>query len=183
MLVRADATRNAAAILTAARAVVGERGIEAPMSAIAERAGVAVGTLYRHHPTKQDLVAAVVADSLQRVTADAEAALRRVEDGEPAGAVLTELVGAVAEVYVSDRAFKEAAGSAGAPSEAPRDGDAVRAWSAVAELLARAQSAGEVREDVDVVDLAALLSAVPGDERRRRTYLAVVLSGLCPLRR
>jgi AcrR family transcriptional regulator len=175
---RADASRNAAAILAAAREVMGERGLAAPMSEIAGRAGVAVGTLYRHHPTKQDLVAAVAADSVRQIAEEAEAALRRTADGSAPGRELADLVAWVARAYVDDRMFKQAAGSAPANTEPPAGSEAARAWQAVAKLLAQAQQAGEVRADVGVDDLAAFLAGVPDDPERLATYLSVLMSGL-----
>lgn len=175
---RSDATRNAAAILSAAREVMGERGLTAPMAEIADRAGVAVGTLYRHHPTKQDLVAAVAVDSARLVAEEAEAALGRTGDGSAPGLELADLVAYVARIYVHDRVFKQAAGSAPPDVEPEAGSEAARAWQAVAVLLAQAQAAGEVRDDVGIEDLAALLAGVPESEERLRTYLAVLLAGL-----
>lgn len=178
-MVRSDATRNAAAILRAAREVMGERGPAASMAEIADRAGVAVGTLYRHHPTKQDLVAAVAADSVRRIAGEAEAALRRADEGAPPGQELVDLVASVARTHVDDRVFKQAAGSAQPYAREPLDdSEAARAWRAVATLLARAQAAGQVRTDVGIDDLVVLLAGVPDDVQRLPTYLAVVLAGL-----
>jgi len=73
---RSDARLNRARLLAAAREVLAERGAAAEMREIAERAGVAVGTLYRHFPTREALVAAIIADTLEEVRgfiAEAEA--------------------------------------------------------------------------------------------------------------
>jgi len=158
---------------------MGERGVAAPMGEIADRAGVAVGTLYRHYPTKQDLVAAVAADSVLRIATEAEAALRRTDRGAPPGHELAELVASVARTHVNDRVFKQAAGSAQSDAGVPPAGSAAaRAWQAVATLLARAQAAGDVRTDVGVDDLVVLLTGAPDDDQRLPIYLAVVLAGL-----
>ncbi len=184
MRVRADAVRNRARILDAARAVVAETGAEAAMEDIARRAGVAVGTLYRHFPAKTDLVAAVVEDSVQRIADLADAALGEVDAGAPPGAVLARLFRAVAEGHATDRVFKEAAGRLHDPAATgavPPDTAEHRAALAITALLERARAAGEVRAGVDVTDLAVLLAGVPGLEapaERRRTYVDVVLAGL-----
>jgi AcrR family transcriptional regulator len=185
--VRADADRNAAAILDAAREVVTERGIDAPMSEIARRAGLAVGTLYRHHPTKHHLVAAVVADSAERMASAAAGALTRVERGE-LGAVdaLVELVRDAAEIYAAERAFKERLGTYDPhdPFAGLTPGSAeARALAGVADLLGRAQREGGVRADLTVADLAVLLAGMPAVAGRpREIYLEVVLAGLAPVR-
>ncbi|MGL4745841.1 MAG: helix-turn-helix domain-containing protein [Dermatophilaceae bacterium] len=183
---RSDATRNATAILDAARAVVAERGIAAPMAEIARRAGLAVGTLYRHYPTKQHLVAAVVADSAARTAELAESASARVESGEETA---TEAFGGtvreIAAIYATDRAFKERLGTYD-PTDPLRDIAAesveARAVAAVAALLTLAQDAGAVRRDVTVGDLASLLAGLPGASGRpREIYLEVILAGLAPV--
>ena len=70
---RADALRNRARILEAAEVVFAAEGIEAPVDAIAEKAGVGVGTLYRHFPTKEKLCEAILLDRLRGLTEDARA--------------------------------------------------------------------------------------------------------------
>ena len=74
---RADAVRNRARILEAAEAVFAAEGIEAPVDDIAEKAGVGVGTLYRHFPTKEKLCEAILLDRLATLTVDARARLSR----------------------------------------------------------------------------------------------------------
>src|SRR6185437_6335643 len=70
---RADALRNRARILEAAETVFAVEGIEVPVDLIAEKAGVGVGTLYRHFPTKEKLCEAVLLDRLSALTIDAQA--------------------------------------------------------------------------------------------------------------
>ena len=179
MTVRSDAARNAQAILHAARAVAAERGLAASMAEIADRAGVAVGTLYRHYPTKQDLISAVAADSVRHILDEAEAALRRTDEGSPPGQELLRLTESILRTHVDDRVFKQAAGGGQSyAEEPPADTDAARAWRAVASLLARAQAAGGIRDDVEVGDLAVLLAGAPEDAARLPAYLRVVLAGL-----
>ena len=70
---RADAARNRARILAAAEAVFAAEGIEVPVDMIAEKAGVGVGTLYRHFPTKEKLCEAILLERLASLTVDAQA--------------------------------------------------------------------------------------------------------------
>ena len=70
---RADAQRNRAHILEAAEVLFAAEGIAAPVDAIAEKAGVGVGTLYRHFPTKEKLCEAILLERLSMLTLDARA--------------------------------------------------------------------------------------------------------------
>ena len=74
---RADAVRNRTRIMTAAHEQITEHGPEVSMEQIAAAAGVAVGTLYKHFPNKNDLVASVVAASFETLADDAEECLQR----------------------------------------------------------------------------------------------------------
>ncbi|MCU1536125.1 MAG: TetR/AcrR family transcriptional regulator [Humibacillus sp.] len=82
---RADAQRNRDKILATARVVFAERGTDSSLDEIAKRAGVGPGTLYRHFPTREALVDALMKDWTDRVAADAEAA---VATGQPARVML-----------------------------------------------------------------------------------------------
>ncbi|MFE5487494.1 TetR/AcrR family transcriptional regulator [Streptomyces sp. NPDC056527] len=176
---RADAVRNRKKILTAAGEQITAHGPEVGMDEIAAAAGVAVGTLYRHFPTKTDLVAAVVAEYVARVADDAEAALTRVADGT--GRALDELtafLGRVVEQSVTDRAVKAAARTLGAE---PGDHAAEeRAGSAVAGLIRAGQADGDIHADITVNDIYLLFSTAPTDQppAARVRWLALVTPGL-----
>ena len=185
-VVRADARRNRAGILDAARTLVAEAGVDVTMEDIARRAGVAVGTLYRHFPAKDDLVAAVLEDGAAQVAALAERAVAAVEGGAEPGEELEALFRAVADRYATDRAFKAATGRLEHdPTEDLAHavpGSAVhRATHAITALLDRARAAGAVQADTTLADLVMLLAAVPGPDApatRRARYLDIVLAGL-----
>lgn len=182
--VRADAQRNRDRILCAARELVVEIGVDATMEDIARRAGVAVGTLYRHFPAKEDLVAAAVDDSVEQIALLAEGALADARGGAPAGSELAALFRAVADRHSTDRAVKAAAGriDVAAQVAAAQAGSAVaRTVVAITALLGRAQAAGEVRGDVTLADLVLLLGGVPGPEVpevMRARYVEIVIAGL-----
>lgn len=183
---RADARRNRSAILDAARALVAETGTDTTMEDIARRAGVAVGTLYRHFPAKNDLVEAVVEDGAAQVATVAEGALLAVDRGASPGAELAALFREVADRHASDLAFKTATGRLDHDLEAELeratpDSSTARATRAITALLDRARADGAVRPDVTVADLVLLLGSVPGPEvaaDRRARYLDIVLAGL-----
>src|SRR4051794_11658042 len=108
---RADAARNRAAIVVAARELIVASGGDAGMDDIAARAGVAVGTLYRHFPTKGDLVAAIMAELGAEVVALLDAAASRVDSGKVTA--YEEIVALLRRVVVDmadDRMLRDAAG-------------------------------------------------------------------------
>jgi AcrR family transcriptional regulator len=182
--VRVDAQRNRDRILEAARALVAETGVDATMEDIARHAGVAVGTLYRHFPAKEDLVAAVVEDSLAQMASLTEGALAAVHAGAPPGAAIGELIREIAERHATDQAFKSAAGRLDVNAEiaAAAPGSPIaRSVAAISELLERAQIAEQIRGDLTLADLGVLLAAVPGagvaPEQRAR-FVDIVIAGL-----
>jgi len=182
--VRVDAQRNRDRILEAARALVAETGVDATMEDIARHAGVAVGTLYRHFPAKEDLVAAVVEDSLAQMASLTEGALAAVHAGAPPGAAIGELFREIAERHATDQAFKSAAGRLDVNAEiaAAAPGSPIaRSVAAISELLQRAQIAEQIRGDLTLADLGVLRAAVPGagvaPEQRAR-FVDIVIAGL-----
>ncbi|OPG06551.1 TetR family transcriptional regulator [Streptomyces sp. GKU 895] len=179
---RADAVRNRKKILAAAGEQIAVHGPEVGMDEIAAAAGVAVGTLYRHFPTKTDLVAAVVAEYVTRVADDAEATYARVSAGARALEELTALLGRVVETSVTDRAVKAAAQTLGAE---PGDRSAEdRAGTAVAAIIQAGQAAGDVHPDVTVDDIYLLFATAPIDQPApaRTRWLTLVTPGLTTAR-
>ncbi len=186
---RADATRNRARILEVARELIGREGPSVSMDAIAAEAGVAVGTLYRHHPTKAALVEAVIGRSIDQLAEAAEDALGRGAGGPGAGEELARLFRVVAARYPVDEAVKQAAGSLGAQAPHPGSGPdggfgagtpELRAWRAFTDLLRAAQDEGTIRADLTPLDLLALLAGVPTGgvpESVRDRYVDVVIAG------
>jgi AcrR family transcriptional regulator len=183
---RTDAARNRSNILDAARRLVAQQGATASMDDIALAAGVAVGTLYRHYPTKTDLVAAVVEDSMMSMAQTTEEALAAVQVGADAWPELERLFRTLSARHAQDKAAKAAASLLGKalpdPTVTPEPGSpSGRAAAAVTALLARARAAGAVRDDVTLVDLALLLDGLPGDgvpQDVRDRYVDIVLAGL-----
>ena len=100
---RADARRNREKVLAAARAAFSEQGREAQMDDVARRAGVGVGTVYRHFPTKEALIEALMVAAFETIAAAAEEALE-VEDPWEA---FTSVLWRGAETMAGDRALSE----------------------------------------------------------------------------
>ena len=101
---RADARRNRERILEVAREVFASEGLSVPIDTVAARAGIGVGTVYRHFPTKEALFAAIVTDRVEALGADARAAL---EDDDP-GAALFGFLTTMAERSATDMALADA---------------------------------------------------------------------------
>jgi AcrR family transcriptional regulator len=180
---RADAQRNLVRVLDAAREVFAEQGIDAPVTEIADRAGVGVGTIFRRFPTKDDLLAAVVEQRTAQLIDAADVAL---ESSDP-GAALRRFMETAAAMHISDVCWCDAAGTGFFDREGLREQIDVLVGK-MGELLTRAQTAGQVRSDVRALDIPVLLMAVaksglmledaiPGAWKR---YLALILDGLRP---
>jgi AcrR family transcriptional regulator len=177
---RADAQRNRARVLEAAEAVFAAEGIEVPIDLVAAKAGVGIGTVYRHFPTKERLFEAIM---VERVTALATDARTRLETGDPKTAFFDFLDYLVAEVLLK-RDLISSFSVAGVEfdvvaADAKHDLDA-----AVADLLKAAQSAGTVRKDVTAPIVLSLIGATcmtakhPNPGASVNEMLAVVLDGL-----
>ena len=181
---RADARRNLDKIVEAAVEVVAERGINAPMEAIAKRAGVGVGTLYRRFPDRAALIAALSRHYVTSVNKAVEAAVTSASD---AWSAIRDFVDWVAEPGRGALA----AALAKLPEETLADMEEFeedqRRWvQQLDELVRRAQADGMMRPDVSAEDLVQLLDvftchpdALPAPVAAQPTkYLHLVLDGM-----
>lgn len=155
---RADARRNRELVLDAARIVFGEGGLAAPLTEVATRAGVGVGTVYRHFPTKEALLGAVVDERVREMADRARALVAEVAAGADAGDAFFGLLReAVARAVVNAAMCEAIERTTGSPY--PADAGGRERWhTALAELLALARAAGAVRADVDEADVGALIA-------------------------
>jgi AcrR family transcriptional regulator len=178
---RADALRNRQRVLEVAQEVFATEGIGVPIDEIARRAGVGVGTLYRHFPTKEALYAAVVLSHLEQAVQDARALAKAADAGAAFFQFLDRLVrqGSVKKNLV------EALGPSGAEFKESLGGAKKQLAEALGKLLARAQRVGAVRGDATVTDVFALIHgpfaviAQHGVDRAARERLfAIVCDGL-----
>jgi AcrR family transcriptional regulator len=152
---RADALRNRARVLEAAEVVFAAEGLAVPVDVIAEKAGVGVGTLYRHFPTKEKLFEAILLERITEVTHDARARLECDDPGSAFFGFLEHLV----EESVLKRDLIMALADAGiefevAVADAKQDLEA-----AVNDLLQAAQRVGAVRADVTSAIVLSLIGA------------------------
>lgn len=152
---RADAQRNRTRILDAAEVVFASEGIEAPVDLIAEKAGVGVGTLYRHFPTKEKLCEAILLDRLADLTADA----RALADAADAPCAFFGFLEHVVREGAAKRDLLVAVTGAGVEFEAAAAGVKDELRGAVEVLLRRAQEAGAVRSDVTAEAVVSLVGA------------------------
>ena len=135
---RADAQRNRARILEAAEVVFAADGIEAPVDVIAEKAGVGVGTLYRHFPTKEKLCEAILLDRLAALMADA----RALADADDPVAAFFGFLEHFVELGASKRDLIVAVMGAGLDFDEAAAPVKEELREAVGVLLQRAQDAG-----------------------------------------
>jgi AcrR family transcriptional regulator len=149
---RRDAQRNHALLVAAARAVFAERGVEAQLDEIARRAGLGIGTLYRHFPTREALVEAVFAERVDEFLAVAEAALAETD----AWAGLVSFLEGTLVLQTGDRVLKEI--FLRYPPGEGRLAETRRQMRQLFEqILDRAHAQGVLRSDFAVPDLALLL--------------------------
>ncbi|MEV8517129.1 helix-turn-helix domain-containing protein [Dactylosporangium sp. NPDC051484] len=178
---RKDAQRNRAALLDAARTVFAEEGLDAALEGIARRAGLAIGTLYRHFPTRMDLVGAVMAEKKRAWIKAAEAAVAI----EPAWDGLTFFLERVCELQAGDLAFNDIA-SMRFPYAAGIEAARKRAYDLGRRIVERAQAEGSLRPDITAEDIAFIVWAHSRvseatyaiDPNAWRRYLALTLDGL-----
>lgn len=177
---RADARRNRERVLTAAAVVFSEHGHEAQMDDVASRAGVGVGTVYRHFPTKEALMEALAIDRFEKVLEAARLALQSDDPWE----ALTDALWAGAELLAADRAFTEIVGELQGPM--PLSEEFVTTMNDTwGEILRRAKESGDLRPDVVLDDVPMIMCGVgfatrkphqcPGSWRR---HVAILIDGL-----
>ena len=179
--VRTDAVRNRERLLEAAKAVFSVGGPDASLEAVARRAGVGIGTLYRHFPTREILFEAVYRREVEQL---ADLAAQLTADAAPAEALrrwLRANVDFVATKKGMSKALALAANSSTELSAYSFD----RLTKAVGALLARAAAAGEIRADISPEDLLRALVGMcymhdqPGWQASVLRLVDVFVDGLC----
>ncbi|MFC4585499.1 TetR/AcrR family transcriptional regulator [Sphaerisporangium corydalis] len=179
---RADARRNRARILRAAAEVFAEHGAAASTEEVAIRAGVAAGTVFRHFPTKKDLLQAIIKDLLESLTAEVDTL---AAEGDPATALFT-FFGRMVEQAVEKKTVADLlAADTGVDIQVA--GPVQSLQTAIETLLTGAQRAGAVRDDVRLDEVMALLTGAcqgalhagwPPDLQKRT--LTIIFNGLRP---
>jgi AcrR family transcriptional regulator len=179
---RRDAERNRLLILSAAKTVFAQRGLEASLDEIAKEAGLGVGTVYRRFPNRDALIDALSADvlsSIERII-DEAITMPRAWDG------LYHFMAAMLESQSADKGLRDAMVSRHGYQSAEEDIVRAKLEPAMFDLVSRAQQQGDLRPDVTATDIGVLLVAALGiaeftasqsnDVWRR--HLAILLDGL-----
>ena len=151
---RADAARNRAAIVAVARDVFAEQGLEAPLEAIAARAGVGIATLYRRFPTREKLVAAALTEKVAEYAEAAEQALAAADPWDG----FAGFVRRICELQAGDRGLSDLLSMTLSADEHVEQLRRV-ANSRVTMLIDRAKAGGQLRGDFVGEDLVLLLIA------------------------
>jgi AcrR family transcriptional regulator len=172
---RADAQRNRAQILATAEQMFARDGLAVSVDDIAKRAGVGIGTLYRHFPTKDALVAAIVIERIAGLAEHTESLL----EARDAGPALFALIERMVEEGARKRDFVESLGKADLLMTPALEQSRARYRRALSTLLARAQEQGAVRADVQASDITALVKGVfAADGKARSRLVKILLAGL-----
>ncbi|WP_455352840.1 TetR/AcrR family transcriptional regulator [Streptomyces sp. SYSU K217416] len=180
---RADARRNYTRLLDEARAAFAEYGTDASLEQVARRAGVGIGTLYRHFPNRHALMSAVFEDAVSALLARSRELL---DDPEPCRA-LVEWLRAIITHAGEYRGLAKALMSASNDDSSALSSCCVPMREAGRQLLVRAQVSGSVRPDVSITDLMQLTNAIalaveesPTDPALADRLLTLTLKGLRP---
>lgn len=179
---RSDALRNRAAVLRAAVQLFAEEGPEVPLGRIAQRAGVGAGTVYRHFPSREVLLEAVLAEHVASFVAAADRWSLRARPGDALFGLMLEVIERsagrklVCDALAADRSWPHA--TLGAAVH--------RFGEALERLLQQAKQAGAIRPDVRTDDLTAVLiggaalGSAHRDPARGRQLVWTLLDGLRP---
>lgn len=179
---RADSLRNREQLLEAAKSAFNSVGADVPLEEIARRAGLGIGTLYRHFPTRDALMAAVYRREVEQLSASAEALLAAKPPAEALKAWLHVLVDYMATKRVIAPALQASPGegSAAYASAGPAIAEAMN------RLAAAAVRSGDIRADIGPGDLYRMLIGVshgydqPDWEPSARRLIDVLIAGLKP---
>ena len=153
---RSDARRNREAVINAAKKLFADQGLEAQMPDVAKAAKVGVGTVYRHFPTKDDLIAALAAERFERL---AEKAREDLEADDPWQG-LRDFIHFSVQIQADDRGLCDVMGSR--PEVMAASAEAVGLDKLCDQLVKRAQRSGELRKDLEWEEIPMIACALGG---------------------
>jgi AcrR family transcriptional regulator len=146
-VLRADARRNREAVIVAAKKLFADQGLDAQMPDVAKAAKVGVGTVYRHFPTKEDLISALAAERFERLAEKAQEGI----DAEDPWEGLCDFIRFSAQIQADDRGLCEVMGSR--PEVMNESALAVGLDDLCDKLVERAQRSGDLRKDLEWEDI------------------------------
>jgi AcrR family transcriptional regulator len=172
---RADARRNREKILKSARTCLARDGLDAQIDEIARRAKVGVGTVYRHFPTKDDLVVALAGERFDRLAELARTALEQENPWE----AFCGFLRAAAEIQIEDRALSEV--MLDSKDVMGEHAERVGILELVDQLMDRAKASNDLRKDAEPEDVPMLMCALGGAAEMQmmsgERYLALAIDG------
>jgi AcrR family transcriptional regulator len=177
---RADARRNRDNLLIAAAELFAEEGTTVSLEAVAKRAGVGIGTLYRHFPTREALVVAAYQSEVEHLCQAADELLASREPDEALDAWMERFVSYVATKRGMSEALGQVAASGSTVPTAARE----QIGEALGRLLAAGQAAGTIRSDLDADDLLRAMSSIwamsdtPGWAEQAHRLRRLLMDGL-----
>lgn len=177
---RADARRNRQAVIDAAKRLFAEVGLEAQMPDLARAANVGVGTVYRHFPTKDQLIAAIATEHFDRIAQKAREELESADAWQG----LCDFIRFSIQVQADDRGLCEVMGSR--PDLMDSAARAAGLVELSAELVTRAQRSGQLRPDIEWQDIPMIACGLghvthggpPPSAGRWPRLVEIILDGL-----
>ena len=181
---RSDAQRNRERILEVARQAFSRFGADASLDDIAREAGVGPGTLYRHFPTREQLLEAVYRSEMEKLAAAEEKFAHELPPVEALRAWLLLFVDYIAAKQLIAPALSALVGDPKKVFEASY----ARIWEAIRALVKRAIESGDIRKDLDPIDLLRALIGVasvassPDWQQSARRLVDILITGARPSR-
>jgi AcrR family transcriptional regulator len=177
---RADSARNRQLLIDAAKSGFAEVGLNVSLEEIARRAGVGIGTLYRHFPTREAVVEAVYRREVEHLAA----AVPQLLEASPAGEALHQWMHLFVDYIVTKRLIAPSLAAAAARSSTLHTTSVELITGAISTLVKRAVASGEVRKDIDPSDLLRAMVGVSygnpdaGWEASARRLIDILMDGL-----
>jgi AcrR family transcriptional regulator len=177
---RADAQRNRIRLLETAKVAFAEKGSAASLDEIARTAGVGAGTLYRHFPTRDALIEAVYRNETEQLVA----AATRLTETHPAVTALREWLLLFVDYIAIKHGMYEALNSIVGGSSDLHLASTAQVKQAIAKLVGRAVASGDIRLDLDPLDLLRALAGVanvssgPDGERAAKHLVEILIAGI-----
>jgi AcrR family transcriptional regulator len=181
---RSDAQRNRERILEVARQAFSRSGANASLDDIAKKAGVGPGTLYRHFPSREELLVAVYHSEMEKLAAAEQKFAEELPPVEALRAWLLLFVDYIAKKQLIAPALNALLGDPKKVFEASY----ARIWEAIRALVKRAIESGDIRKDLDPIDLLRALIGVasvatsPDWQQSARRLVDILITGARPIR-